>query len=257
MSGSFKRRLASTLVMLPLALAALVAGKPYFDMMLLLAGLAMAWEWDHLCANRFRKRSALILIAAVALGIISMALGYWAGAFGILAVATIVMMWVAPEYKWYAMIGPAYIGLPCLSLQYLRGDDDFGLMLTVWVMGLVWATDIGGYVFGKNIGGPKLAPRLSPNKTWAGLIGGVVSAAIIGGGIAYFTEFSTVIGAFIISALLAVIAQIGDLFESGVKRRFGVKDSSRLIPGHGGVLDRVDGMLFVAPVVAVLALVFL
>lgn len=255
-SGSFRRRFASSLVMVPLALGALIAGWPYFDMMLLLVGLAMAWEWDHLCQNRFRKGSGLVLMIAVALGIISMALGYWAAALGCLAVATCVIASVGSGHKGYAVIGPAYIGLPCLSLQYLRGDEDFGLMLAVWVMGLVWATDIGGYVFGKNIGGPKLAPRLSPNKTWAGLIGGVVSATLVGGGIAYIAGVAMLSGAFMLSALLAVIAQLGDLFESGVKRRFGVKDSGRLIPGHGGVLDRVDGMLFVAPVVAALMLVF-
>ena len=119
---------------------------------------------------------------------------------------------------------------------------------------VVWATDIGAYAFGRLIGGPKLAPRFSPKKTWAGLIGGMLSAAGVGAGIAAWAGLA-VVGFGLLSAGLAVMSQAGDLFESWVKRRFNVKDSSNIIPGHGGVLDRVDGVLPVAVVVAVLALV--
>jgi phosphatidate cytidylyltransferase len=124
----------------------------------------------------------------------------------------------------------------------------------LWVLFLVWATDSGAYFAGRAIGGPKLAPRISPKKTWAGLAGGMLAAALVG----WAMQNGVMPGAWRLaaaSAALAVVAQAGDLAESGLKRYFGVKDSSQLIPGHGGVLDRLDGLLAVAPAVAVLALI--
>jgi len=115
----------------------------------------------------------------------------------------------------------------------------------------VWSTDIGGYVAGRTIGGPKLAPRISPNKTWSGFAGAIVGAVIFGGLVAllFGAEMPLLAGAF--AGVLAIVAQMGDLFESAIKRKFGVKDSGRLIPGHGGMLDRVDGLIAAAPVLAV------
>jgi len=136
--------------------------------------------------------------------------------------------------------------LPVLSLVWIRA---LGWQTLLWTLGIVWATDIGAYAAGRAIGGPKLLPRVSPKKTWAGLAGGVLSAALVG---AYAARWSGmgIAGLSLLSAGLAVVAQAGDLAESWVKRYFGVKDSSGIIPGHGGVLDRVDGLLAVAPVVA-------
>ena len=123
-----------------------------------------------------------------------------------------------------------------------------------WLLGAVWATDIGAYVTGRLLGGPKLAPRISPNKTWAGLLGGVVCAASWGAAWGALAG-AGMAGAIVISAITAVVAQAGDLGVSAVKRRFGVKDASRLIPGHGGMLDRVDGFLLTAPAIAGLAVI--
>jgi phosphatidate cytidylyltransferase len=124
----------------------------------------------------------------------------------------------------------------------------------LWIIGIVWATDTAAYFAGRPIGGPKLAPRISPNKTWAGLAGGVLASAAIGVVFALSTSILTPWLVVFISAGMAVVEQAGDLFESWVKRRFGVKDSGTLIPGHGGVLDRVDGLLAVATSVAILTM---
>jgi phosphatidate cytidylyltransferase len=139
--------------------------------------------------------------------------------------------------------GFLYIAVPAFALLVLSWTF-YGLVL--WAMVVTWATDIGGYAAGRTIGGPKLAPRISPNKTWAGLGGGVMAAAIFGWLVASLEIFSLGAPFLYLGGLMAVAAQLGDLYESWEKRRAGVKDSGTLLPGHGGVLDRVDGLLPVA-----------
>ncbi len=152
--------------------------------------------------------------------------------------------------------GLAYVSIPCASLIWLRdarleSDAYAGAKLVLFLLLVVWATDIGAYFAGRKIGGPKLAPFISPNKTWAGLGGGIVSAAVVGGFSASFTPYPpSFIACMETGMLLAIIAQGGDLFESWLKRRIGAKDSGDLIPGHGGLLDRVDGLIFTAPIFA-------
>ena len=157
--------------------------------------------------------------------------------------------------------GAFYIGIPLMSFVYIAyysgaGETDlaYSPIYVLWVLFVVWATDVGGYMFGKTIGGPKLMPKVSPKKTWAGLLGGVFFAAAVtyifvlqmGSKGVNLPMFYFVLS----SVILAFIAQAGDLFESAIKRSLNIKDSSNLIPGHGGIFDRVDGLLFVAPVVA-------
>jgi phosphatidate cytidylyltransferase len=144
--------------------------------------------------------------------------------------------------------GLLYAIPPAMALVFLREQPGQGLLLTLWTLVIVWATDIGAYFAGRSIGGPKLAPKVSPNKTWAGLIGGMASAAIVGALIAWSGGLP--LFCWVAGAPLAVAAQMGDLFESWLKRRSGVKDSGKLLPGHGGVLDRLDGVVPVAVLVA-------
>jgi phosphatidate cytidylyltransferase len=154
----------------------------------------------------------------------------------------------------YAM-GFPYLGLAALALPWLRADPAVGLANTLFVLCVVWASDIGAYVIGRLLGGPKLAPAISPGKTWSGAIGGLASAALAG--VAVAAGFSPEISVLHVVALgvgLGIISQAGDLLESALKRHFGVKDSGRIIPGHGGLLDRLDALLAVAPVAALLAL---
>ena len=141
--------------------------------------------------------------------------------------------------------GFAYIGAATLSIILLRGLDN-GLWVVFFIFWVVWATDVMAYVFGKTIGGPKLAPVISPNKTWAGLAGGIIGATIIGAAMSFFIPNTSLLYLVVFGGILAVISQIGDLFESSLKRKYDVKDSGGILPGHGGMLDRLDGMLAVA-----------
>ena len=150
---------------------------------------------------------------------------------------------------WKTAAGVGYIGTAAISLLFLR-EQPLGFALALWTLAIVWATDIGAYFAGRLIGGPKLASAISPNKTWAGLIGGMILAGIAGALIAKFGHLPTL--TLWLAPLLAVIAQIGDLVESAMKRHVGVKDSGKILPGHGGLLDRIDGMLPVAILVAAL-----
>lgn len=152
-------------------------------------------------------------------------------------------------WGWSWMVaGFLYCLVPALSLLWLRERQDIGLDLLLWVFIVTWATDIGAYFAGRAIGGPKLAPRVSPNKTIAGLVGGMVAAGLLGGLWAAYRDLPSML--LVLGAPFAAAAQGGDLFESWMKRRAGVKDSGTLIPGHGGVFDRVDGLLVVATLTA-------
>jgi phosphatidate cytidylyltransferase len=148
--------------------------------------------------------------------------------------------------KLWSGFGPLYAGLPAIALVWLRGDGLIGRETMIWLMLLVWATDIGAYAAGRTIGGPKLLPRVSPKKTWAGALGGLAASLAVAGGFAAL-GLGAAVPLVALGAILSVVSQLGDLFESAVKRRFGVKDSSHLIPGHGGLMDRLDG--FIAAIV--------
>jgi phosphatidate cytidylyltransferase len=140
-----------------------------------------------------------------------------------------------------------------VTLIWLRNDESAGRDVVFWLMIVVWAADTGAYIAGRLIGGPRLAPRISPNKTWAGLAGGVGLAAATSAGFAGASGQPYLFAPAAIGAMMGLAAQAGDLAESWMKRKFGVKDTSALIPGHGGLLDRVDGLLMVILVVALIA----
>jgi phosphatidate cytidylyltransferase len=235
--------------LIAVAAAALWFGGFAFWMLVAIAGLIMIHEWAGLHgASAAHKRLAqyalmvpLAIMAPIAAGPSFLALGLIVGAAFFLAIVT---------RNGMLGVGAAYVGLPVLALLILRGSPD-GLLLAFWAMALVWACDIGAYFAGRTIGGPKLMPAVSPNKTWAGLFGGVFAAGLFGlalaqWGLPWPLVFTT--------PVLAVLAQAGDLYESWLKRRAGVKDSSNILPGHGGVLDRLDGLVPVAPVAALLVI---
>ncbi len=152
-----------------------------------------------------------------------------------------------------SIYGFFYCLIPAVALLWIRERAEYqgigsGFDLLIWVFLVVWSTDIGAYFAGRAIGGPKLAPSISPNKTIAGLIGGVVSAALMAGAWVYYVRLPAPL--LWLSVPLAVAAQLGDLFESGLKRRAGFKDSGTWLPGHGGLLDRLDGLVPVAVMTA-------
>lgn len=239
-------RAISGLAMIVVALAALVIGGLAFWLLAAAAAMLMLGEWGGLAHAPLRRiRFAMIALAFPLIVALPMVLGPSRDAVAALAVAALAVAISGGGGRMAA--GVVYVGLPVLGLLYLRDRPD-GIALALWTLAIVWATDIGAYFAGRRFGGPKLAPIISPNKTWSGLIGGVIAATLVGAGIAAAAGLP---GALLwAGAPLAVAAQIGDLFESWLKRRAGAKDSGRLLPGHGGALDRLDGLVPVATIVA-------
>jgi len=248
-------RVASALVLIPLALVAVYLGGIWFAALLTLGGIAMSIEWAWMISDRRRERIIFLALSVVAaVGFLRFAgqspsLLWAVSVIGLgLLLAAVGLLVRARRLTWFGA-ALVYCWGPVYALLWLRAGET-GLWLVAWTLLVVWGTDIGGYFVGRAAGGAKLVPEISPNKTWSGLAGAVVLAALVGG----------VAGVWIPAAspgllaggagLLAVVAQTGDVAESAVKRHFGVKDSGRLIPGHGGLLDRVDGLVFAAPVTA-------
>ena len=255
-SQAFGPRLASALVLAAAALGLAYIGGVAFNLLIVAAAALMAYEWNALCCRGVSATGAAVGGAVV--GCVGIAaLGFTnAGLVAVLPVAalTLVVARFAGVRTWWPAAGVVYVAVPCIAIVWLRASPAFGLETIVWLFAAVWATDVGAYFAGRGIGGPRLAPRISPNKTWAGLAGGIAAAALVGMVTAYALGLPDRMMLVSFSALLAIIAQGGDLIESTVKRHFGVKDSGRLIPGHGGILDRLDGLMTAAPVVAAAAL---
>jgi phosphatidate cytidylyltransferase len=200
-------------------------------------------------------------IILIAIALVEALLGGWSFAILVAAIATIMFVeWSRMVESWgvgWKFYGFIYCLLPAISLLWIRERAEYqgigtGFDLLIWVFLVTWATDIGAYFAGRAIGGPKLAPSISPNKTIAGLVGGVTSAALLAGAWAVYMDLPSLL--LWLAAPFAVAAQIGDLFESGLKRRAGVKDSGTWLPGHGGLLDRLDGLVPVAVLAAALML---
>lgn len=248
-------RVVSSVVMIAAALIAVSAGPIVFALFIVAGVVVLAWEWVRLTGEgRFGATGAMLAFTAVAI-VASAVAERPALAIGGAAIASAIVYLFAwrsgREHPRWIAAGPLYIGLPAVALIWLRGDDEQGRHLILWLMLTVWATDIGAFFAGRLIGGPLLAPRISPKKTWAGLIGAMVSAGLVGAvASAVDAQAPATVLLAAAGAMLAIVAQAGDLGESWVKRRFGAKDSSQIIPGHGGLFDRVDGLIAAAVVLA-------
>jgi phosphatidate cytidylyltransferase len=245
--GDLGPRVVSALVLVALAVAALVFGGHVFVLFWLIAAFAVNWEWQGLIGGE--RRLARIVIGAVAL---SAAAGFTHGGEpipGLVVLASLAgvgAILAGPSRRVWAFVGLIYSGALVVSVCALRDSPTVGVLAVAWLFALVWGTDVFAYFGGRVIGGPKLWPRVSAGKTWSGTITGVLGGALLGLAVVRFggdgpTRTWPI---FLISLAAAALAQIGDLSESIVKRRFGVKDSSQLIPGHGGVMDRLDGFIF-------------
>lgn len=241
-------RTVTGIALILVAVACLVYGQDPFWLLLTFAGLVMVAEWCGLvAAPRWQMWVALVgLLAAFILENIHVDVPQTASWYTLLA-GTIAAFVFSRSAKLAA--GMLYVGLPVLSLFYIHEQYD-GIDLSFWTLAIVWATDIGAYFSGRTFGGPKLAPVWSPNKTWSGLIGGMIAAEVVGIGLTYVLHVQMRLA--VLAGVLAVAAQMGDLFESQMKRRAGVKDSGKLLPGHGGVMDRLDGCV---PVLCIVALI--
>lgn len=253
--GALRLRILSALVLAPLPLVAIWFGGAFLASLTAAAAVVMAWEWGRLCGG---GAAAPVLVGAVAVALTGASLSGFAAGL-LLALVGAAIVWQVAVHRhaaaplWLAA-GALWVALPCITLLWLARGGDAGRATLFWLFAVVWATDVGAYAIGRQLGGPLLAPRWSPRKTWAGLIGGTFCAALAGGATAGLMGAETVLPVMLVSAGLAVVEQFGDLAESVAKRRFGVKDASSLIPGHGGLLDRLDGLLAVIPAVALLTL---
>lgn len=249
-----KVRFAAALVLIPIAVADAWLGGAWFEALIAAVGLLMAWEWCALVHGGSRSQLALhglaVLAAAFAPVNVSLSVAFlcilaaWLGSgLALLREGRFGRIW-----KW---VGVPYVALPVLSLALLRADPGFGLLAVLWLFLVVWSADIGAYFAGRILGGPKLWPAVSPSKTWAGLAGAVGAGAVAGAIAGQAGGVPSLAAVAWLGAAMGLVEQAGDLFESAAKRSFGAKDSGTLIPGHGGILDRVDGLAF-AVVVSVL-----
>lgn len=286
--GALAKRILAAVVMIPIAVDVLYIGSPYVEVLAVVVGGLLAWEWANLLSTQ--KSSAY-----VAAYMMSLAVSLWSYNFAVLLtmifVTSLVVYFIAEKEKRRGLItlGVPYISIGIGSLiwmyrcfdpseGYYDPQYNYSFMMTLWFFLMVWSMDIGGLVVGCNLRGPKLAPKISPNKTWSGLFGGIllsISVSIIFMYVCtevmdipfYFNNLNHISFTYsplhlryvwnindqmlyaFAAGIIAVLAQIGDLIESAIKRKVGVKDSSKLIPGHGGVFDRVDGLIFAAPFV--------
>ncbi|MGN6311644.1 MAG: phosphatidate cytidylyltransferase [Xanthobacteraceae bacterium] len=238
-------RVLAGVVLAPLTIAAAYFGGWLWAALATLATMGMYAEWLFV-VQAIRPPVVAIGIAALAIAGIALAVGFPGKALLAIAVGLVVVAVLARINRGWALAGLLYAAAALFGAVLVRADPQSGFTALLFVLLVVWLTDIGGYFAGRGIGGPKLWVRVSPKKTWAGAIGGFAGSLAIAAGFAA-SGFGRMLPLLLLGAVLSVVSQLGDLFESAVKRRFGVKDSSNVIPGHGGLLDRLDG--FVAAIV--------
>ena len=246
--ADLRLRLISALAAAAVALLCIWAGGIWIALLAALAAAAMVLEWRSITAHAGGPAgadAAPYALAGVGGALLVQFGPVWAAAVLLVGLAAGGFAWDArrgrrPAGLW-AVAGTLYIGAAGMAFVALRGFDPFGFLTIVWAALVVVAADVGGYFAGRAIGGPKLWPVVSPNKTWAGLIGGIALAFLIGGLFSWATVGTYFPQVCTVSAVAALLAQAGDLAESALKRRFGVKDAGTLMPGHGGLLDRLDG----------------
>lgn len=249
--SDFGIRLASTAILAPIALIALWRGGLAWQALVLLGMLGLASEWTRLAGL---TRGNIVLYVGVFVCWLLAALLGWTACLAALALFTLVTAW---RFGSFAALGLPYIGIGGFSLLWLRLGPADGLQATLFLVVVIWSTDIGAYLAGRLFGGAKLAPRISPGKTWSGSLGGLLIGGLAGAGLMVYLNGAAgvAVAALRAALLLSLFAQAGDLLESAIKRKLGVKDSGRTIPGHGGLFDRLDGFLAAAPVAVILALV--
>lgn len=259
-----RKRFMSAALLAPAAVLCIWLGAEAWTALMAAASALLAWEWVRLCGFSTRRLPGLAVpLSVLAAGTLAVD-GQWLFSVALLCGGAVAVGVLGseptdrrsePQGIWLGF-GVLYIGLAMVALIHLRGDASAGRVNVLFLFITVWASDIGAYAAGRLLGGPKLAPAVSPNKTWAGAGGGLLSAMAVGGAAAYVMASAGVPAptgrVLLVAGAVGLLAQAGDLFESWIKRRFHVKDSSSLIPGHGGLLDRLDGVLAAAPAAAVL-----
>jgi phosphatidate cytidylyltransferase len=253
--GELALRICSALVLVPLALGAAYLGGWPFAVLWGLAAMVVLWEWNSLVAGSDQRIVLTTGGASLALAIALVLTGHLLAAVIVLAISTLGVASLAPAKRrtWIAA-GVPYAGALGVAPIVLRSDNGEGFLAIIFLFAVVWTTDIAAYFAGRAIGGPKLMPRVSPNKTWSGAIGGTLAAVVVALALAKVTALTGLFAIAMLAVILSICAQGGDLFESFLKRRFGAKDSGHLIPGHGGLMDRLDGFVTASVVAALIGL---
>jgi phosphatidate cytidylyltransferase len=250
------KRVASAVVLAIVALGAVIASPWSFAVLVIVAGGIVAWEWGRLVRGTGADLIALVVALTVAAIALLVTLGRIDAALISIPVA-LAAVWalsLGSQNSAWSILGVAYAALPAFALVWLRSDPTLGLAAMLFLLAVSWTTDTASYAAGRLIGGPKLAPIISPKKTWSGLIIGTIAPAIVGYATSLLLKDSSGFRLALVSIAIAAFCQLGDLSESAVKRKFGTKDMSQLIPGHGGLLDRIDGLLFASLAAALIAL---
>lgn len=247
--SNLQLRVVSALVLAVVVLGLTWLGGLPFRILSAAIAAAVFFEWCAMARTVANAAFQWLIAAFLAVVLLALVAGYSAPVVAaVLAfafIASVIAGLVRGQGAWMSA-GLAYAGLSALSVAFLRDSDSSGLIAILFLFAVVWATDILAYFVGKAVGGPKLAPAISPGKTWSGAIGGTMGGMVAGlavAGAAGSTSMWLMVG---VALFLSAVSQVGDLFESWVKRRHGVKDSGNLIPGHGGVMDRVDGLVAAA-----------
>jgi phosphatidate cytidylyltransferase len=254
--GDLRKRVGSAIILAPLALACLWLGKAPWAVLIAIGVAGCAAEWAEMCGARPRAWPFILLPLGISMvPLMALAAG---GSWALILAAgfAVIGWWLFGQDRravWLAA-GFAYLAPAAIALVRLRHVHLVGRWDMLFLVLVIWASDIGAYLVGRLVGGPKLAPAISPGKTWSGALGGLVAAGLVGVGVALWVGGRPPLPHCIaIAVILGTASQIGDLLESWFKRHFGVKDSGRSIPGHGGLLDRLDGMLTAAPAAALMA----
>ena len=248
-------RIASAAVLAPLALAAAYFGGWFFTIFWTAAAIAIWWEWVQLVdpggsKGTIATGSCALLLEALLAGTGHVVIALMIGALGALAVA----ITAAREARWVAG-GLIYASAPLLAPVGIRADLEYGFLAVLFLFAVVWSTDIVGYFAGRAFGGPKLAPSISPKKTWSGALAGTLAAVACGLAVVHYGRNLSLAPVALVAIALSFFSQLGDLFESKFKRVFDAKDASSLIPGHGGVMDRLDGFIFASAVAVLIGVV--
>lgn len=250
-----KPRLLAGLVLAAVAFLLLALGQRPFALLVLAVSIAMCWEWGRMVRGASLDLPFFIHAIAVAFAILLSVMGMPALGIAVIAIGTIVVFALGfGTESGLSAQGVLYVGLPAVMLLWFRGDGTLGFWAVLLVVACVAATDTAAFFAGRQIGGPKLWPAVSPNKTWSGLIGGVSASAVVAIAVAQGIPGASGSRLALIGLILGVVAQAGDLAESALKRLFAVKDTSSLIPGHGGVMDRMDGIVAAAVAAGLIAL---
>ena len=253
--GELVLRVCSALVLVPIAIGTAYLGGWPFAVFWGLAAMGVLWEWISLVARSDHRTVLMTGGASLALAVALVATGHLLAAVIVLAISTLGVAALAPV-KWRTWIaaGVPYAGALGVAPVVLRSDSEDGFLAVIFLFAIVWTTDVVAYFSGRAIGGPKLMAQVSPKKTWSGAIGGTLAAVIVAFVLAKVMALSGLFAIAMLAVVLSICAQGGDLFESFLKRRFGAKDSGHLIPGHGGLMDRLDGFITASVVAALIGL---